>query len=104
GRILEIRVHHHDGLPFRVVDPGRDGDLVAEVATEADYPVTGFEGGELSKQAMGRVDGAVVHEHDLPGLSQGAEELAQTSVERGGRLFFVEDGDHEGQSRTLGHG
>ena len=34
GRVLQVAVHQHDGLAARVIDPGRDGGLVAEVPAQ----------------------------------------------------------------------
>ena len=39
GRVLEVGVHHDDGLAARVVDAGGDGRLVPEVSGEGQDPV-----------------------------------------------------------------
>ena len=39
GRVLQVGVHHDDRAAGGVVEPGGDGDLMAEIARQLDEPI-----------------------------------------------------------------
>ncbi len=105
-RILEVGVDDDNGLPARVVEPGGDGELVAEVAREGDEAEARVFGLELLEQRAGPVGAAVVDEHDLEGLAERLEHIGEAGVELREDLLLVEagDDDREGRSHGAPHG
>jgi hypothetical protein len=73
--MFEIAVHHDDGVALRIMKPGAQCDLVAEIAHQrhiADAAVGCGEALDLGERIVGR---AIVDEHDLP-IRQGLQKLA----------------------------
>ena len=99
GRILQVGVDHHHGAAAGVLDAGRDGRLVAEVAAEAqdaDARVA-VGGGEQDRRRL--VDRAVVDEDDLVIGARRFEHGEEAMLQLGQDGGLVEDRDDD---RELG--
>ena len=88
-----------DRAAGRVVEPGGERELVAEVAREADELDARVALVERAHQLEAPVGAAVVHEHHLGRPVEGLEHGNEPPVELLQRLALVEDRDHE---RVLG--
>ena len=97
GRVLEIRVHEHDRVAARRVEPGGESRLVAEVAREAEQPQLRVACGELEQPRPGAVGRAVVDEDDLVRTAERRERRGEPSMELGERRLLVEDGRDDGE-------
>ncbi len=100
GRILKIRIHHHDRFSLGPVGTGSDRDLVAEVARQRYQFVARFLLHQFLEQSGRGISRAVIDENDFPGFAQVVQEFAQAAIEFGNRPFLVEDGDDDRQGRT----
>jgi hypothetical protein len=95
--MLQVGVHDDHRLAARVVEAGRQRDLLAEVTAERDGAdariarVVGLDDGERV------VEAAVVHEHDLPGGRDPLQHRREAREERAdaGRLVVDRDDDAE---------
>ena len=65
GRVLEVAVDHHHDVAARVLQPGADRRLVAEVARQADELDPLVRGRQGAQPLAGRVARAVVDEDQL---------------------------------------
>ena len=107
GRVLQVGVHHHDGPPPRVVDAGRDGRLVAEIAGQVerhDPRVARCQGVE---QTGRRIAAAVIDEDDLGRDAEVIDRGGDAAVQLGDVLLLVEEGDDDadlGQGRGVASG
>ena len=103
GVVLEVAVHGEDELALRVVEAGGEGGGLAEVAAEFDDEDARIDGGDLFKEAVGAVAGAVVDEDEFKGLARvgehGFHDGFEAVVEGGDVFFFVVEGDDDGELR-----
>jgi len=75
GRMLEITIHHDDGVALRVMKPRAQCHLVAEIAHQrhiADAAVGCGEALYLRERIVGR---AIIDEYDLP-IRHGLQQFA----------------------------
>ena len=88
GRVLKIGVDRDDHIPGRVIEPGGERRLVAEVPCEAHHPYPRVLLGKGAQPRDGLVGRAVVHGHQLPG--DAVQRVAEPLVEGVHRLGLVE--------------
>ena len=89
-RVLQVAVHHEDGLTTGVFQPRRDRGLVAEIPAQVDHDDSFILCVQAVDHAGRRVATAIINEQHLEGRSQGFENGTQTIPERNDVLFFVE--------------
>src|SRR6266404_4857232 len=99
GRILQVRVHHHDRLAVRVIEAGGDRGLVAEVPRDGEDAVSRLARGERAQQLERVVLRSVVDEDHLCLEAEPLQELLQPRVQSRNHGFFVVDGKDEAQLR-----
>ena len=93
--MLQVAVHRDHGLAPSDVEPGRQRDLVAEVARQPDDLDAWVAGMQLDGQTVGAVAAAVVDEDDLPGPVQGVEHRRQLLDESRQHLLLVVQRDDD---------
>jgi len=79
--ILQIRVDKDDGLPIRIVQPGRHRDLMAEVPGEAQDTHLRSAGLQLAHQLQRVILAAVIDHDQLPRLAQSLHNGADPVIE-----------------------
>src|SRR4029453_11814453 len=95
GRILEVRVHHDDGIPRRKVETGRDRGLVPEVPRELEHLEARVSSRRLDHAREAVVSTAVVYENDLRLAIELLQEEPHSLEQRRQDLLLVEDGDYQ---------
>jgi hypothetical protein len=97
GRMLQVAVHQHDRVAARMLKARGQRRFLAEVARQAQAPDGRVRGALPFDGAPGVVGRAVVHQHQLPGSTQGlqhADDLRQRGVQVRG---LAVQRDHQGQ-------
>ncbi len=89
-RVLQVGIHEHHGVPARSVDARRHGDLVTEVARQADYAHPGVFTGDGLEFFQRTITAAIVDEDEF-GIEtvQLIHELEQLQLGEVDHLFFV---------------
>ncbi len=89
-RVLQVGVDDDDGVAARVIHPGGDRNLVAEVPRKVeDDDVLRVLRVERVHQLRRLVAAAVVDEHQLPGFAQARHHIADALIEFFDELFFI---------------
>ncbi len=95
-RVLEVGVHHHGGVRRYGLQPGRDRQLVSEVARERDDDVARPVGHEVADERGRPVAAPVVYEHDLRDLWVVRPVRLDLVDQEGEHVLFVVERDDEG--------
>ncbi len=82
GRVLEIRIHDDDRVAPHMVEAGRDGDLLAEIAAERHRADPRVREALLANERQGIVAAPVVDENDLPDRGDAVEHRHEPLAER----------------------
>ena len=93
--MLQIRVHDDDRVAARVIEPGGDGDLLAEVAAERDGAIARIKLMGSAQPLKRAVAGAVVDENDLEGIGRTLQNRRQRLHEKVKIVRLVEHGDDD---------
>ncbi len=96
GGILQVAVHDDGGPAVGVVEPGADGDLVAEVARQPDRADPGIALAERLGRLVGAVSRPVVDEEHLGGAVELVHDTGQSPVQLVQVLPLIQNGDDEG--------
>ena len=89
GVVLEVTVHGEDEVTLGVVEAGGEGGGLAEVAAQFDDEDAAVYGGDLFKEAVGPVAGAIVDEDKFEGVANVLHDGLEAVVEGGDVLLFV---------------
>ena len=96
--MLQIEIHHDYGVALHGVQPGRQGDLMAEIPRQRIDPHTGVVLRQLIEQLQRAIVAAVVHENDLVvQVRQTVQRGFDRLVEEIDHLRFVITGDHNAE-------
>jgi hypothetical protein len=76
GRVLQIRVHAHNGIPAHVIQPGAERDVLAEVARQIDDLDAGIQVTLGAKAVQRVVEATVIDADDLVAAAEAAQNLA----------------------------
>ena len=87
--MLQIAVHGQDELARGVVKACRQGRSLAEVAAQLHNQHTAVDSGNLLKQLVGPVVGAVIDEHHFKGFAHLLHNLLEARIENRYVVFFV---------------
>jgi hypothetical protein len=94
--VLEIAVHGEDVVALGVVEAGGEGRGLAEVAAKLDNENAAVYGGDLFKQTVGPVAGAIVDEDQFEGFANLLHYRFETVVEGGDVLLFIMERNDDG--------
>ena len=96
-RILQIAIHEDDVVAARLLQPGDDGGLLAEIARQpaGDHMRVAF--GELLQDGPRLVRASIVDEDDLILLSQGGQNAAQPFMQGLKGSAAAIDRDHDAE-------
>ena len=89
GIVLQVAVHGEDEFAGGVVEAGGERRGLAEVAAELYDEDAAVDRGNLFKQTIAAVSGAIVDEDQLKALPDLFHDLLQAGIEDGDILFFV---------------
>jgi hypothetical protein len=98
-RMLQVRIHDHHGFALCMIEPGRDGDLLAEIAAEGDGADARLGASDLLDLVQGIVPAAVIDEDHLPDRSDPAEDGEQALAQRCDVRALVVHGDDDAELR-----
>jgi dsRNA-specific ribonuclease len=87
--VLQVAVHGEDELARGVVETGRQGRGLAEVAAQLDHQHAAVDRGNLFQQLVGAVVGAVVDQHQLKAVAHLLHHLLQAGIEDGDVFLFI---------------
>ena len=90
GRVLQVGVHDDDRLALRRVHAGGDGDLVAEIARQADIAEARVAPGERLQHDGAGIAAAVVDEDRLRRLVKPGEQQVEPAQQHRQHGFLVE--------------
>jgi hypothetical protein len=99
--MLQVGVHDDDGAPARVIEAGRDGDLLAEVAAEAEPADARLARMPGLDRGRGVVLAAVVDEDDLPVRGDALQHCHDPVAQRADVGAFVIDRDDDADLDVL---
>jgi hypothetical protein len=63
--MLKVGIDDNDDIALRVVETGRERDLLAEISAEIDNPNRQIGGLQRAQQPEGIITAAVIYENDL---------------------------------------
>ena len=95
--MLQVGIHDDDRVAPGMVEPGRDGDLLAEIAAEGDRADPRLVTADLADPLQGIVPAAVVDEDHLPGRGDAIEDRQQAFAEGRDIRALVVDGDDDAE-------
>jgi len=81
-RVLQVGVNDNDGVPLRIVQAGRNGCLVAEVARKVDDLHAFVLFSQAAHQVQGAVRTPVIDQYQLVWFAQGVHHGRDPLVER----------------------
>src|SRR5439155_15224644 len=100
GRVLQIAVHHDDGVAGGRLEPGRDRCLMAERPRQVDRLDPGILGVQRAQELRRPIGAPVVDEDDVE-RQAAVERRREPADQLGNVVFLVEDGnDHRERART----
>ena len=95
GRVLQVRVHDHDGVARGVVETCRDGDLVTEVSRQEERLHARIHRSQFEQHLPASVGAGVINKHELAVTIELLGDALQPLVELRQDRFLVKDGDNE---------
>ena len=98
-RVLQVRVHQHDGVAAAVGQPRLDRSLMAEIAREVDDADAAIGGGQLVEDSRALVRRAVVDKNDFIVARARRRRRADAPHQLGQGAGFVEHGQDHAQQR-----
>ena len=104
GRILQVGVHDDDRSALCRVHAGGDGDLVAEIARQADITEARVAPGKRLQHEGAGIRAAVVDEDRLRRLIKLGEQQVEPAHQHRQHRFLVEHGDDDAVADRLGIG
>ena len=103
--MLQVAVHHHDGVRVAVVEPGQKSGLLAEVAGQGQDADRSIGRREASQPLPRAIGAAVDHVESRGGPAlEAGEHAAQLLVEGEDDRLFVADRADDGECSHGGSG
>jgi hypothetical protein len=103
-RVLQVGIHDDDRCALRRVHAGGDGDLVAEIARQADIAEARVALGERLQHDGAGIAAPVVDQDRLRRPAKPGEQQVEPAQQHRQHGFLVEDGDDDAVDDRLGIG